>query len=47
MAERFDIINDTFSDDNHKIIHGDVLLGLKELQDESVDLIFADPPYNI
>lgn len=47
MAERFDIINDTFSDDNHKIIHGDVLLALKEIQNESVDLIFADPPYNI
>ncbi len=47
MAERFDIIKDTFADDNHKIIHGDVLLALKEIQDESVDLIFADPPYNI
>lgn len=47
MAERFDIINDTFTDDNHKIIHGDVLSALKEMQDESIDLIFADPPYNI
>lgn len=47
MAERFGVINQTFSDENHKIIHGDVLLGLKEIPDESVDLIFADPPYNI
>ncbi|WP_298720447.1 adenine-specific DNA-methyltransferase [uncultured Oceanisphaera sp.] len=47
MAERFGVINQTFSDENHKIIHGDVLLGLKEIHDESVDLIFADPPYNI
>ena len=47
MAERFNTINDIFTDGNHKIIHGDVLLALKAIQDESVDLIFADPPYNI
>lgn len=47
MAERFEVINQTFSSESHKIIHGDVLCGLKEIQDESVDLIFADPPYNI
>ncbi|PIX32671.1 MAG: adenine-specific DNA-methyltransferase [Bacteroidetes bacterium CG_4_8_14_3_um_filter_31_14] len=34
-------------DDKHKIIHGDVLEALLELPDNSVDLIFADPPYNI
>ncbi|MFU9045613.1 adenine-specific DNA-methyltransferase [Acinetobacter tibetensis] len=33
--------------DEHKIIHGDVLKGLSELPSESIDLIFADPPYNI
>ncbi|MBE6276621.1 MAG: adenine-specific DNA-methyltransferase [Bacteroides sp.] len=34
--------------DNHKIIHGDALLALQhEVKDNSVDLIFADPPYNI
>jgi site-specific DNA-methyltransferase (adenine-specific) len=33
--------------DNHKIIHGDALQALKLLPDNSVDLIFADPPYNI
>ncbi len=47
MAERFDIINEVFCDDDHKIIHGDVLSALKEIQSESIDLIFADPPYNI
>ena len=31
----------------HKIIHGDALEALKTLPDNSVDLIFADPPYNI
>lgn len=47
MAKRFNVINSTFSNENHKIIHGDVLSGLKEIPDESIDLIFADPPYNI
>lgn len=33
---------------NHKIIHGDALLALEhEVEDNSIDLIFADPPYNI
>jgi site-specific DNA-methyltransferase (adenine-specific) len=33
---------------NHKIIHGDALQALKEqVADNSIDLIFADPPYNI
>lgn len=31
----------------HKIIHGDALEVLETLPDNSVDLIFADPPYNI
>jgi adenine-specific DNA-methyltransferase len=31
----------------HKIVHGDALDVLKELPDHSIDLIFADPPYNI
>jgi len=31
----------------HKIIHGDALKVLKTLPNNSVDLIFADPPYNI
>jgi adenine-specific DNA-methyltransferase len=35
--------------DDHKIIQGDVLevLKSKEIPDNSIDLIFADPPYNI
>jgi site-specific DNA-methyltransferase (adenine-specific) len=32
---------------DHKIIYGDSLEALKEIPDNSVDLIFADPPYNI
>ena len=31
----------------HKIIHGDCLEELQKLPDESVDLIFADPPYGL
>ena len=31
----------------HKIIVGDALEKLKEIPDESIDLIFADPPYNM
>lgn len=35
--------------DEHKIIQGDIIevLKSKEIPNESVDLIFADPPYNI
>ena len=33
--------------EQHKIIHGDALNALKMLPNNSVDLIFADPPYNI
>jgi site-specific DNA-methyltransferase (adenine-specific) len=32
---------------SHKIIFGDAMEALKTLPDNSVDLIFADPPYNI
>jgi len=39
---------DIFGTDKHKIIHGDALEVLRtEVADESVDLFFADPPYNI
>jgi adenine-specific DNA-methyltransferase len=31
----------------YKIIHGDALDALRTLPDSSVNLIFADPPYNI
>lgn len=37
-----------FGNDIHKIIHGNVFDALRlEVPDNSVDLIFADPPYNI
>lgn len=36
-----------FGNEHHKIIHGDALEALKTLPNASVDLIFADPPYNI
>ena len=31
----------------NKIIHGDCLKVLETFQDESIDLVFADPPYNL
>lgn len=36
-----------FSDENHKIIFGDAIEALLTIPDESIDLIFVDPPYNI
>jgi len=36
-----------FGNENHKIIHGDAIEALASIADNSVDLIFADPPYNI
>ena len=36
-----------FEKDNHKIIWADVFDGLQEIKDNTIDLIFADPPYNI
>ena len=36
-----------FGDESKKIILGDALTELKKLPSESVELIFADPPYNI
>jgi len=33
--------------EDHKIIHGNSLEALKKIPDNSIDLIFADPPYNI
>ena len=31
----------------HKIILGDALKVLKSIPNESIDLVFADPPYNM
>jgi len=36
-----------FGTNEHKIIYGDAIEALKSIPDESIDLIFADPPYNI
>lgn len=36
-----------FGNEAKTIIQGDALTELKKLPAESVDLIFADPPYNI
>lgn len=40
---KFNIYKNT----NHKIYHGDVIECLKDIQSNSIDLVFADPPYNI
>ena len=34
-------------DIKNKIINGDSIEELKKISDESFDLIFADPPYNL
>ena len=31
----------------NKVVHGDSLLELKKIPDETFDLVFADPPYNL
>ena len=39
---------ETIGNEEHKIIHSDAIIALNEIiTDESIDLIFADPPYNI
>ena len=40
-------MNKIFKDRNHKIYLGDVISCFNDIADESVDLIFVDPPYNI
>lgn len=37
----------TFNNNNHRVIWADCIDALKSIEDASVDLIFADPPYNI
>jgi adenine-specific DNA-methyltransferase len=36
-----------FEGAGHRIIHGDALEALKQIPEGSIDLVFADPPYNI
>lgn len=38
---------DKIRQDGHTLICADVFEGLTEVRDRSIDLIFADPPYNI
>lgn len=38
---------ESFTDGSHTIYHADALEVLERIPDESVDLIFVDPPYNI
>lgn len=38
---------DEIKTDQHRLILGDSLKALESIPDESVDLVFADPPYNI
>lgn len=40
-------MNKIFEKDGHKIICGDCLEILKDIPNKTIDLIFADPPYNI
>ena len=47
MVNSTEIETQIFEDDCHKIYNGDVLQVLHTLDDSSVNLIFADPPYNI
>lgn len=47
VSEELIVVLDTKSKDGHTLILGDCLKALDGILDESVDLVFADPPYNI
>ena len=36
-----------YSTNNVRLYHGDVIETLNTIPEESIDLIFADPPYNL
>jgi site-specific DNA-methyltransferase (adenine-specific) len=38
---------DVFEKDGHKLVNSDVFCGLNLVQNNTIDLIFIDPPYNI
>lgn len=38
---------EVFEKDGHRVIYGDAIDYLNSMPDESVNLIFCDPPYNI
>jgi adenine-specific DNA-methyltransferase len=46
-AAHMEIEKKLFRSNGQSIIHADVLEGLARIKDASIDLIFADPPYNI
>ena len=41
------IMTNTIADTSYKLIHGDSRFLLKQLPDNSIDLILTDPPYNL
>src|SRR5690606_12025049 len=41
------LVTKEYSADGHTIYHGEAVEVLKTIETGSVDLIFADPPYNI
>ena len=47
MRVQQEIKTKKYTNKDHTIIHSDVLISLKKIGDSTVDLIFADPPYNI
>ena len=36
-----------YSVKTNQILHGDCIAKLRQIDDQSVDLVFADPPYNL
>ena len=42
MSKKFYYENEKF-----KLLHGDALLLLKKIEPKSIDMIFADPPYDM
>lgn len=41
------MVNEEYALEGHKVIRGDAIEVLSKMPDASIDLIFADPPYNI
>lgn len=45
--KKMDDFIDFYEQNGHKLINADVFLGLDSIPNNSVDLVFIDPPYNI
>ncbi|MDZ4120994.1 MAG: hypothetical protein U1C33_01140, partial [Candidatus Cloacimonadaceae bacterium] len=41
------MIRQTYVNQNGSLYYGDSVIWLKTIPDSSIDLVFADPPYNI